>query len=109
MASSHMVTQADQSKTIEVAKGDSVTIQLPENPATGYRWSLDQHDPTALEPGQKPSFQLSSPAVGGGGDRTFTFVARAPGQSSVELNLRRAWEGEKLAQKNFRVNFRIQE
>jgi inhibitor of cysteine peptidase len=104
---SRLITQADHGKTVEVQKGDSITIKLPENPTTGYRWSLDEHDPSALEPVETPSFEAASRAIGGGGGRTFTFIAKAPGQSAVGLNLRRVWEDEKLPQKNFRVNIEI--
>jgi inhibitor of cysteine peptidase len=105
---SRIVTQADHGKTIEVKKGDSIAIHLPENPTTGFRWSLDHQDPTVLEPIEGP-FESISPAIGGGGNRTFTFLASTPGQSSIELNLKRPWEGNKPAQKNFRVDFQIHE
>lgn len=104
---SRTVTQADHGKTIDVAKGDSISIQLPENPTTGYRWKLDEHDPKALEPMQAAGFEVTSPAIGGGGGRTFRFVANAPGVSTVGMNLRRDWDDPKLTKGAFRVSFRV--
>lgn len=106
---SRLITQSDHDKSIKIQKGDSVTIQLPENPTTGYRWSLDWHDPSALEPTQGPSFESAGPAVGAGGSRTFTFVARNPGESDLALNLRRPWDDKDSAQKSFRVKIHVDE
>ena len=38
------LTEADADKTIDVAAGDTVEIQLPENATTGYRWTLETID-----------------------------------------------------------------
>jgi inhibitor of cysteine peptidase len=102
-----LITQTDHGKTVSVRKGDTVTLQLPENPTTGYRWSLDQHDPSALEPMQKPSFEPGGPALGAGGGRTFTFLAKTSGESDLALNLRRPWEDRSSAQNAFRVKVQI--
>ena len=107
--SSHLVTQADDGKTIEVRQGDLVTLRLPENPTTGYRWSLDEHDALALEPAEKPKFEPASPAIGAGGIRTFTFLAKTVGESSLALSLRRSWERPTSGQKTFSVKIRIRE
>jgi inhibitor of cysteine peptidase len=106
---SHLVTEADHEKTIDVRKGDSITIHLPESPTTGYRWSLDQQDPATLEPIEKPLFESGSTALGAGGGRKFTFLAKASGESCLSLNLRRSWETEKSPRKQFRVRVHIHE
>lgn len=103
----HVVTDADNEKTIEVRKGDSLTLQLPENPTTGYRWNLDQHDPSILEHVGGSTFASSGPAIGAGGRKSFTFVARAKGNTDIVLSLRRAWENEKPARKQFHVRIKV--
>ena len=105
----HLITQADNEKAVKVRSGDWVTIQLPENPTTGYRWSLDQHDPSKLEPMQKSSFESGGPAPGAGGGRTFNFLARTAGSSDLGLNLRRSWEGPASSQKSFRVKVQVED
>lgn len=105
----HLITQADNEKTIEMRTGDSLTIQLPENPTTGYRWSLDQHDPSTLAQVSEPSFAASGTAVGSGGGKTFKFAAKAAGDSQVRLNLRRSWESEKPGQKSFHVKIHVRD
>jgi inhibitor of cysteine peptidase len=104
-----LITQSDHDTSVEVQKGDSVTVQLPENPTTGYRWSLDQIDQSALEPTKEPSFEAAGLAVGAGGGRTFTFVAKTPGESDLALNLRRPWEDKESARRSFRVKIQIHE
>lgn len=105
----HLITQADNEKAVIVHKGDRVTIHLPENPTTGYRWSLDQHDPSKLETTQKSSFESAGPAAGAGGGRTFNFLARTAGSSDLGLNLRRQWEDPASFQESFRVRVQVED
>jgi len=102
-----LITEADHGKTVDLKKGDALTIRLPENPTTGYRWSLDEHDASALEPTAGPGFESSGSAVGAGGGRTLSFLAKTPGEYSLALNLRRPWEKQVPPGKTFAVNVRI--
>ena len=103
----HVVTDDDNEKTISVQKGDSVTLQLSENPTTGYRWSLDQHDPSILEPVGGSTFSSSSTASGAGGRKDFVFAARAKGNTDIALTLRRAWEKQNPAKKQFHIRIEV--
>jgi inhibitor of cysteine peptidase len=106
---SHLITEADHGKTIDLRKGDSLTIRLPENPTTGFRWVLNEHDGLALEPTASPVFEPSGSAVGAGGGRTFGFLAKVPGEYGIAFNLRRPWEKEVSPGRTFAVNVRIHE
>jgi inhibitor of cysteine peptidase len=106
---SRLITEADHGQTVNLKKGDALTIRLPENPTTGYRWSLDEHNASVLEPSASPEFEPSGPAVGAGGARTFGFRAKAPGDYGVTLNLRRPWEKEASPAKSFAINVRVDE
>ena len=106
---SHLITEADHGKTVDLKKGDALTIHLPENPTTGYRWNLDEHDPSALESTGTATFEPSSPAVGAGGRRTFSFRAKTVGEYPLGLNLRRAWEKQASPARKFAITVRIHE
>jgi inhibitor of cysteine peptidase len=105
--SSQVITEADHGKTVDLKKGDALTVELPENPTTGYRWSLDEHNPAALEAAASPAFEPSAPAVGAGGGRTFHFLAKQAGEYPLGINLRRSWEKQAAPGKTFAVNVRI--
>jgi len=102
------ITQEDHDQVIEVHKGDLLTVQLPENPTTGYRWNLDQHDPALLDL-QQTTFTPAGPGVGAGGGKQFVFVAKAPGMAEVLLNLRRHWEDKTAPTKSFKTRIHVTE
>lgn len=62
------------------------TVELPENPSTGYRWHIE---PSALV---LAASYVDGEAPGAGGLRRFTFVAAAPGVLSIRAALTRTLE-----------------
>jgi inhibitor of cysteine peptidase len=101
------LTPADSGKTVEVRAGDAIVVRLEENPTTGYRW--------AAEPGGDQIVALESSdyvspgaAVGGGGERVFTFRARQAGSAPIRLKLWREWEGQGSIARTFTVTVRVQ-
>ena len=103
-----LITNKDDTKTVEVQKGDVLVVQLPENPTTGYRWSLDQHDPSHLAM-QNATFSSAGAGIGAGGARSFTFVAGGAGETDLALSLRRPWERGSAARQSFRAKVRSRE
>ena len=43
------LSEADADKTVAVAAGDTIEIQLPENATAGYRWTLETIDKSVCE------------------------------------------------------------
>ena len=90
-----IVVNADGNRRlIAMAVGDSLRLELPENPATGFRWQIQ---PSSLEGMsalwlQSVDHQMEGREAGGG-RRVFRFSAEAPGQASLCLELAPAWEG----------------
>ncbi len=87
-----VITQGYNGATISANSGDTLTIQLPENPTTGYRWTMvaANTDVLLLTGGD---FQLGAQAgVGGGGLRVFRFFAKSRGSTQVQGSLMRSWE-----------------
>ena len=90
-----IVVNADGNRRlIAMAVGDSLRLELPENPAAGFRWQME---PSSLEGVsalwlQSVEHQMEGREAGGG-RRVFRFSAEAPGQASLSLELAPAWEG----------------
>lgn len=97
-----ILTEKDNGKQMEVSVGTQIRLDLPENPTTGYQWTLhDFGDVLALKSDQ---YVLSPPfAVGGGGVRQFSFEAAFPGKATICLRNMRPWEGEEAAVETFTV------
>lgn len=70
--------------------GDDVTVALPENPTTGYRWQ-PEIDATAL---QQTDDRYGGPTEprGAGGTRRLTFRVLRSGPVHLRLVKRRPWE-----------------
>lgn len=97
------LTQVDAGKSIDVRPGDTIVVRLPENPTTGYEWTLDSADDEIV--GLRDSDFNLSPTVtmGSGGTRTFTFGAKEPGTSRIRLKYWRSWEGDNSVRDHFDV------
>ncbi len=102
------LTQADKGKSITVHPGDEIIINLTENPTTGYQWAIDKTDATVLV-SQNPTFS-STPggAIGSGGTRTFTFIAKQPGTVQLQLKLWREWLGNASIIDRYDITVQIQ-
>ena len=87
-----VLTSNDANRSLSIHVGDRVVIHLPENPTTGYRWSVERLDTDLLD-AEGPEFSSArDAAIGGGGTMTMRLVAKKPGSTSVVLANRRAWE-----------------
>ncbi|MEB3292390.1 MAG: protease inhibitor I42 family protein [Synechococcales bacterium] len=96
------LSQADSGKTVTLQQGQTLILQLDENPTTGYRWELPSLPATELQLMRDQFTSSNSGAMGAGGQRTLTFQAGNPGQVNLVLHNRRAWEsvGQGVAQFN---------
>lgn len=96
----------DNGKQFEVQRGDTLVIRLPDNPTTGYRWTVDSFDATVVARVEE-NYSTASPAVGGGGLRRFAFRATASGSSVIALKLWRSWEGERSVRSRYQVTVEV--
>jgi inhibitor of cysteine peptidase len=102
------LTQADKSRAITVQPGDEIVITLPENPTTGYCWSIDQTDESVLISQTSTFSSALGGAVGSGGARTFLFIAKQSGTIHLQLKLFRAWLGDSSIIDRFDTTIQIQ-
>ena len=75
--------------------GQSLTVTLPSNPTTGFRWTIQDSAGgvlRALSPEVYSSAE--SGVIGGGGQSTWRFQAFAAGQGRLRLTSQQPWEPE---------------
>jgi inhibitor of cysteine peptidase len=84
---------------------DPMTIELPANPTTGYRWQVE-YDKDYLDflgedyrTGQKPGDRR----VGVGGISRFTFRALKAGLTKVSLKYQRPWAPKPIRVETYNV------
>ena len=98
------LTKNDNGKTVEAKAGDSVVIELPENPTTGYVWTLDVKEGQGVaHVSDSPYAAASESGIGGGGMRTFNVEIQSPGNATIDMKLRRQWEPESAAIDGFKA------
>ena len=96
------LTLDDDYRTIELQPGSRITVRLPENPTTGFRWHVDriEGDVEQLDDSYEPG---ASPLIGGGGIRQFRFQFQGPGGAEIALKEWQPWEGESSVNNRFRA------
>jgi len=100
------ISAAQNGRVVPVRVGDSITLRLPENAATGYRWtfaSLDESKVTLEADGHEGS----ATGVGSGGEATWTLRARTAGPTRIALKRWRHWEGDRSIIDRFDVALEI--
>lgn len=93
-------------RTFDLKAGGKVSVRLPENPTTGFRWSVvSDGGPVCrqVEDGFTPG---DATAVGRGGERRWVFSADRTGSARIELVRRRGREGGPPAG-TFAINLRV--
>jgi inhibitor of cysteine peptidase len=88
------LTERDSGARRTVRVGEHVTVVLPENPSTGYRWHADI-DPAVLAQ-QADRYEGGREAIGAGGTRRLTFTTLRSGSTQLRLEKRRSWSREAI-------------
>lgn len=100
------LSQDDDGKSVVIRVGETMSIRLPENATTGYRWAPEKLDESLLElcsadPDYPPG------AVGSGGDVTFTLRGKESGTTELVLKNWRHWEGDASITGRFRLHIKV--
>ena len=92
------LTRNENGKSIEAQVGETVLIELPENPTTGYFWTLNMVQGKETVYVSNSSYKaVTNSEIGGKGMRTFVLDVRSSGTATIEVKLRRQWEPESAA------------
>jgi predicted secreted protein len=105
-------TAQDHDKTLSIATGQRFEIHLDENPSTGYAWEVaGQPELLVLQNSDYVSNaqldQQGKVPVGGGGQRSFVFVAQKSGTTTLKLKHWRSWLGDKSIVDTFSIPIQI--
>lgn len=80
----------DAGRTVTVAAGDPLVVELPEIPGTGYTWQVE-----ALPDGARlVDERFDQPSAGIGGQTRHVFVIDPGAGGAVRLRQGRPWEGD---------------
>jgi len=89
------LTEEDAGRQIELKPGQTLVIELPSNPSTGYSWQQQACDEAVLKPVGEIEFRQESAGanvVGAGGVEVLRFEAAGQGTTTLELVYHRPWE-----------------
>jgi len=96
-------TQEDNGDTVQVARDDSLVIQLDFQPGTGYSWQIVRHDTTHLRLLDEEWLGSEQGMEGGGELQVFRFAVLKADSSLVEMHYKRPWEKEEPPQGIYRL------
>lgn len=89
----HQIGIDDNRQIIHASAGDTIQLQLEENPTTGYSWAIENAEPFFTL--QHNDYQLLSGAgIGGGGTRTIVFKVEQSGSGKISLKNKQPWSGD---------------
>lgn len=85
-------TQGDNGATISPHTSDTISVELPEVPTSGFRWAYHPSGSDILL-FQGDNFQPGNQAaIGGGGIHLFRFSVQKSGSTQILCTLTRSWE-----------------
>jgi len=90
------LTESSNGSSVSLPVGAILTIELPENPTTGYLWAVDQAPPgVSVERGVFTTPASEHRRAGTPGVRVFDAYA-PPGRHVISFELKRPWEAQPL-------------
>jgi len=99
--------EKDNGALVQIARGAKITIELNENPTTGYRWAISSIDKVFLVPEGDEFLPPEQKSPGAGGLRRFLFRAKDAGSTVLTLINKRAWQSDDQAISTFKLAIRI--
>ena len=108
-----ILKEQNNNETVNLAVGQQFTVQLKENPTTGYQWAIDTDiDNLTLEKEEyvldkMPDFN-GQHLVGCGGIKRLVFSVKKAGTTTLKLKYWRAWEKDSSIVKRFSVTLQAE-
>jgi inhibitor of cysteine peptidase len=86
-----------------------LSVRLPENPTTGFRWQQKEPQASArVLAAIGDSYEPSGHGrVGGGGVRIFRFAAHGSGAAALHFTLARPWEQSSAPRETFSLQVEV--
>jgi inhibitor of cysteine peptidase len=103
----YIFDEKDNGASVQVRRGAKITIELSENPTTGYRWVITGIDEAFLVAEGDAFVPPDQKSPGAGGLRRFFFRAKSEGSTALTLINKRVWQGDDQAVGTFKLATRI--
>ncbi len=103
-----VLNEENNGQTINLTAGDEFKLELPGNITTGYNWTIDALDESALQLVSEDYEESRSDLLGAGGTSVFTFKALQAGQTSLKLIYSRPFEKGVPPEKTFEITIAVQ-
>lgn len=100
-------SEKDNGALVEVSLGSKVTVELQENPTTGYQWLVNGVDEVFLVHEGDAFLVGQQMGLGAGGVRRLFFRAKGIGCTSLSLINKRPSQSDNEAIGNFKLAVRI--
>jgi inhibitor of cysteine peptidase len=104
---SQVVTGNDSEKTINLKKGENFTLNLKENPTTGYTWELNLSKGLSILNDKYIQDPTSEGYTGVGGNHSWVIQATIPGSQQVNGIYKRSWENLTDTEEKFTLNVEV--
>jgi len=99
--------EKDNGALVQIRRDAKITIELNENPTTGYRWMISNIDEAFLVPAGDAFVPPGKKSPGAGGLRRFFFRAKNAHSTALTLINKRAWQRDDQAVGTFNLAIRI--
>lgn len=86
-------TPADASRPLRLAAGQRLSVRLPSNPSTGYRWAIVPEAEPVVSLAATPVYERgAATGLGAAGEETWRFIASRPGRGILRLRHSQAFD-----------------
>lgn len=102
-----VITEADNGTSISLKNGENFTLQLRENPSTGYAWELNVTEGLSILSDEYIQDEAPEGEVGVPGNHTWIIEAVSPGSQQVNGIYKRSWENTTGTEEKFTLNVEV--
>jgi len=89
----HIVVNETQNTAMtNVNKGSLITLELQENPTTGYQWNLTTSTELVVTGDHYMPSDITGKLVGSGGTHSWDITAAQTGEQKITAVYKRSWE-----------------
>jgi inhibitor of cysteine peptidase len=89
---SHQFSETDSQSTAYAIVGDTIIVELKENPTTGYSWNMTYSKGLKLTEDAFLETSTNVTLVGAGGSHMWTFEVTETGEQNISAIYKRPWE-----------------
>ena len=102
-----LITEAENGTNITLKTGENFTLNLTENPSTGYAWELNVTDGLNITSGNYTQNPAPEGMTGVSGVHSWIIEAIAAGDQQVNGIYKRAWENKTGTEQNFTLGVEV--